>query len=93
MRATVDKTPLQYTALCIYRIRNQNTALNISSISQIAYEHEVLIMPLCAFRVRSVRRNDEDNNDIQFEIELEECEDSVKLKRKTIQQETRPRVT
>jgi len=93
MRATVDKTPLQYTALCIYRIRNQNTALNISSISEIAFEHEVLIMPLCAFRVRSVRRNDEDNNDIQFEIELEECEDSVKLKRKAIQQETRPRVT
>ncbi|UJR29190.1 hypothetical protein I4U23_010404 [Adineta vaga] len=93
MRRKADKTPLQYTALCIYKIRNLNTALDISSISEIPHECEVLIMPLCAFQVRSVRKNEEDNNDIQFEIELEECEDSTKLETKTFSKEKRRRVT
>jgi hypothetical protein len=93
MRTTIGRTPLQYTALCIYKIINVDTALDISSISEFPLEHEVLIMPLCAFQVQSVRRNDEDNNDIQFEIVLEECDQSMKLKRKNIQQKTRPRVT
>jgi hypothetical protein len=51
MRTTIDKTPLQYTALCIYKIRNKNTALDISRISENSDESEVLIMPLCAFQV------------------------------------------
>jgi hypothetical protein len=93
MRTTADKTPLQYTALCIYKIKNSNTALDISSISEFSCEYEVLIMPLCAFQVQSVRKNDDDNSEIQIEIVLEECNESVKLKRKNIQQEKRPRVT
>jgi len=92
MRTTVDKTPLQYTALCIYKIRNPNTALDISNISEIPFEYEILIMPLCAFQVQSVRK-DINNNDIQIIIVLEECDDSIELKRKNIQQQTRPRVT
>jgi hypothetical protein len=93
IRTTVDKTPLQYTAVCIYKIRNPNTALDISSISEIPFEYEVLIMPLCAFQVQSIRK-DINNNEIQITIVLEECDDLIELKRKkNIQQQTRPRVT
>ena len=92
MRTTMEKTPLQYTALCIYKIKNANTAIDIADISENPDESEVLIMPLCAFQVQSVRR-DEDNNDIQIEIVLEELSDeSLKLNRKYFQEE-RPRVT
>ncbi|CAF4104418.1 unnamed protein product [Adineta steineri] len=93
MRTAIDKTPLQYTALCIYRIKNKNTALDISSISEIPDECEVIIMPLCAFQVRSVKKNIQDNNCIQYEIELEECENSPKINTKKYQQGLKPRVT
>ena len=89
MRITVDKTPLQYTALCIYEITNLNTVIDISNISEFSTEHEVLIMPLCAFRVKSVQRN-ENNNDVQNKIILEECNQSIDLQRKDFE---RPRVT
>ena len=70
---TTNKKPLQYRVLCIYNIRNKETALDISSKSEIPDEHEVLIMPLCAFQVQSVRKDNYDNNDIHIEIALEEC--------------------
>lgn len=45
------------SVLCIYEIHNKNkrrTALDISRISNFNSEREVLILPLSAFRVKSV---------------------------------------
>lgn len=93
MRKSVDKNPLQFSALCIYKIKNPATALNISSISEIPCEREVLIMPLCAFHVQSVVKNVDDNDEAQFVITLEECDDPAQLEKQNIKKKTRPRVT
>ena len=73
IETTTNQKPLQYRVLCIYNVKNKETALDISSKSEIPDEHEVLIMPLCAFQVQYVRKNNYNNNDVHIEIELEEC--------------------
>lgn len=74
MRRNLNKDLIQYIAICTYKIRNQNTALKIASISEVTFEQEVLIMPLCAFQVKSIKQHLGDDSIIHVEIELEECD-------------------
>ncbi|CAF1080813.1 unnamed protein product [Rotaria sordida] len=73
MRQNLNHDPIQYMTLCIYKIINPDTALQIGSISEVPLEQEVLIMPLCAFQIKSVKKNLGNDSDIDVEIELEEC--------------------
>ena len=73
MRRNINHDLIQYITICTYKITNQNTALNIGLLSELPVEKEVLIMPLCAFQVKSIRQHLGDDSKIHVEIELEEC--------------------
>ncbi|CAF4973810.1 unnamed protein product [Rotaria sp. Silwood1] len=73
MRRNLNHELIQYMTLCIYNIRNPDTALQIGTISEVPLEQEVLIMPLCAFQIKSIRKNLGNESNIDVEIELEEC--------------------
>ena len=72
-RRSRDGDLLQFPVIFTYQIRNQGTALDISHLSNILSEQEVLIKPLRAFQVRAIRFNHD--ADIDVEIDLEECDD------------------
>jgi len=74
MRRNLNHDLIQYITFCTYKIRNQNTALQIGRISEVPSEKEVLIMPLCAFQVKSIKQHLGDDSKIHIEIELEECD-------------------
>jgi hypothetical protein len=74
MRRNINHDLIQYITFCTYTIRNPNTALQIGSISEVTVEQEVLIMPLNAFQVKSVKKQLGDDSIIHVEIELEECD-------------------
>jgi hypothetical protein len=74
MRRNLNHDLLQYITFCTYTIRNPNTALQIRLISEVPVEQEVLIMPLSAFQVKSVKQHLGDDSIIHVEIELEECD-------------------
>ncbi|CAF1147047.1 unnamed protein product [Didymodactylos carnosus] len=59
----------RFDAICIYEIRNQNTALDIEKVSIYEDEQEVLILPYSAFKIIDIRRDES-----QIEINLKECE-------------------
>ncbi|CAF1467928.1 unnamed protein product [Adineta steineri] len=71
---------LQYSCLCQYLIKQNATAINIQTLSINSDEKEVLILPFTVFKVVAIKRNDLYNPtaQISIEIELEECEDSIK---------------
>ncbi|CAF3972694.1 unnamed protein product [Rotaria magnacalcarata] len=73
MRRNLNNDLIQYTTLCIYKITNSSTALNIGTISEVPLEQEVLIMPLCAFEIISIKQHSSNESNIHIEIELEEC--------------------
>ena len=74
MRRNISHDLLQYITFCTYKIRNKNTALVIGDMSEIPSEKEVLIMPLCAFQVKSIKQHLADDSVIHVELELEECD-------------------
>jgi hypothetical protein len=76
MRRNLNHDLIQYITFCTYKIRNPHTALKIGLISEVPSEQEVLIMPLCAFQVTSIKQHLGDDSNIHIEIELEECHSS-----------------
>lgn len=74
MRRNINHDLIQYITFCTYKIRNKNTALVIGDMSEIPSEKEVLIMPLCAFQVKSIKQHLAENSLIHVEIKLEECD-------------------
>ncbi len=76
MRRNLNHDLIQYITFCTYKIKNPNTALKIGFISEVPSEQEVLIMPLCAFQIKSIKQNSGDDSNIHIEIELEECDSS-----------------
>ena len=72
-----DHSPIQYSCLCRYLIKQDLTAINIQSLSATGGEQEVLINPFSVFQVIDVKENylEDPNAPISIEIELEECED------------------
>ncbi|CAF1375019.1 unnamed protein product [Adineta steineri] len=74
LRKTPDKQAIHISVLCTYIIKNDETALNIETISErISDEKEVLILPFSIFQVKSVQRSL--MNIVQ--IELEEASDEL----------------
>ncbi|CAF3406317.1 unnamed protein product, partial [Rotaria sp. Silwood2] len=73
MRRNLNHDLIQYITICTYKIKNPDTALKIGSISEVLIEQEVLIMPLCAFQIKSIKQHLDDDSNIHVEIELEEC--------------------
>ncbi|CAF2864405.1 unnamed protein product [Rotaria sp. Silwood2] len=73
MRRNLNNDPIQYMTLCTYKITNPDTALFIGTISEVPLEQEVLIMPLCAFQIKAIKKNLDNDSNIDVEIELEEC--------------------
>ncbi|CAF1494692.1 unnamed protein product, partial [Didymodactylos carnosus] len=74
-RKTPDRTHIQISVVCQYKIKNTRTALNIESMSSILDEQEVLITPFATFNVTNVKRHDPTTNpSVSVEIELEEYE-------------------
>jgi len=76
MRRNLNHDLIQYITFCTYKIKNPNTALKIGFISEVPSEQEVLIMPLCAFQVKSIKQHLGNDSSIHIEIELEECDSS-----------------
>ena len=72
MRRSSSDQSIQFTVLCTYQIFSSESALNIGAISEIPAEQEVLIKPLCAFRVATIRHNEPAENRAHVEIELVE---------------------
>ena len=72
-----DHSPLQYSCLCQYLIKQNSTAIDIQSLSTKPDEKEILIIPFTVFKVVTIKRNylDDSTASISIEIELEECED------------------
>ncbi len=60
------------SAICIYEIRNQRTALDIEHISVYPEEEEVLILPYSAFKIIDIQQNKDKTP--RVEIQLRECE-------------------
>ena len=61
-----------------YKIKQNRTAINIERLSTIKDEKEVLILPFGVFQVKDCVENDpEMSPPVQFEIDLEECEDPM----------------
>jgi hypothetical protein len=68
------------TCLCIYKLRPsiQRTALDISSMSAVKDESEILILPYSTFEVTNVIRSNNNRPDsIDFTIELQECHQEI----------------
>jgi hypothetical protein len=84
MRRNINHDLIQYITFCTYRIRNANTALQIGLISEVPVEQEVLIMPLSAFQVISVKQHLGDDSIIHVEMELEECDNNTNQSIKSI---------
>lgn len=64
------------TCLCIYTLRPsiRRTALDISSISAVKDEGEILILPYSTFEVTNViKSNENEPKLVDFIIELQEC--------------------
>ncbi|CAF1471529.1 unnamed protein product [Adineta steineri] len=73
LRKTPDKQAIETSVLCTYVIKNDETALNIETISELISDEEVLILPFSIFEVKSVQRSS--TNIVQ--IELEEASDEL----------------
>ncbi|CAF3331972.1 unnamed protein product [Rotaria socialis] len=67
-----DDTSNRLSVLCVYKIRNKRTALDIQQVSLYQYEEEVLILPYSAFKITKIHPNK--NNSSQVKIKLKECE-------------------
>ncbi|CAF1284060.1 unnamed protein product [Adineta ricciae] len=76
MRRTIDDQVIQSSVLCKYTIINENTSLRIDSMSEFEIEQEVLILPLSAFQVQSVKQHLIGEN-VYVQIELVECSSKV----------------
>ena len=74
-----DYSPLQYSCLCRYLIKQKSTAINIQSLSARPDEEEVLIIPFSVFKVIDIKQHFQRDRTapISIEIELEECEDTI----------------
>ena len=79
LRRNTNHDLIQYITICTYTITNHNTALDISSISEFLEEEEILIMPLCAFQVKSVTQQLGEDSKIHVQIDLVECQRLVPL--------------
>ena len=65
LRKKHDGHPLQFSVICIYNIKDRDTALDIESISERrSDEKEVLILPFSAFEVKGVRKLASNNVEI-----------------------------
>jgi hypothetical protein len=74
------RSPGLVSCLCIYTLRPsiRRTALDISSISAVTDESEILILPYSTFEVTNVvRSNDNIPDSIDFTIELQECHQEI----------------
>jgi hypothetical protein len=60
------------STICIYEIRNQRTAIDITHISLFPYEEEVLILPCTAFKIMDIQINKGGSPEV--EIKLKECD-------------------
>ncbi len=58
-----------YPVICIYHIRNPDTAIDVHTISAYPNENEILIIPFTTFEIISINKNFHDTT----YIELEEC--------------------
>ncbi len=58
-----------YPVICIYHIRNADTAIDVHTISTYPDENEILIIPFTTFKIMSIKKNFHDTS----YIELEEC--------------------
>jgi hypothetical protein len=58
--------------ICIYKVINPQSSLNIRQLSKFEYEEEVLIFPFIIFRVTAIRKDLADTHESICEIELEE---------------------
>ncbi|CAF1046241.1 unnamed protein product [Didymodactylos carnosus] len=63
------------SVLCTYRIKNDRTALDLTPISEVQDEQEVLILPFSAFYVRRVVKSSKPTLRQRIEMELEECDE------------------
>jgi hypothetical protein len=73
-----DYSPLQYSCVCQYLIKQKSTAIDIQNLSTRPDEKEILIIPFTVFKVIAIKYNylDDSTASISIEIQLEECEDS-----------------
>lgn len=60
------------STICIYKICNLRTALDIQHVSEFPHEAEVLILPYSAFKIIDVKQNK--HGSPRIEIKLNECE-------------------
>jgi hypothetical protein len=96
MRRNLNHDLLEHITFCTYKIKNPNTALNIGLLSVAPVENEVLIMPLCAFQVKSIKQHLGNDSRIHVEIELEECDSSsttdINQSTESVSSNRRPRI-
>ncbi|CAF1506070.1 unnamed protein product [Didymodactylos carnosus] len=78
LRQTPDRKAIHLSAVCAYHTKHSRTALQLESISEMADEEEILILPFSAFEIVGVNQyNGRKNNGIMVEIELEECDETI----------------
>ncbi|CAF1375192.1 unnamed protein product [Adineta steineri] len=78
LRKTFDKQAIHISIICTYIIKNDETALNIETISdRVSDEEEVLILPFSIFQVKSVERSSTNIVQIELEEVLDELPDDI----------------
>lgn len=74
-RASIGRARI-VPVICIYKVINPQSSLDITQLSKFQYEKEVLILPFIIFRVTAVREVITDTCERICEIELEEINET-----------------
>ncbi|CAF0781948.1 unnamed protein product [Rotaria sordida] len=71
-----DRDLSQVSVLLKYKIKQNQTAIDIEHLSMIPDEKEVLILPFSVFQVKDrIRNSSKTSSPVLYEIDLEECEE------------------
>ena len=74
-RASIGRARI-VSVICIYKVINPQSSLDITQLSKFQYEKEVLILPFIIFRVTAAREVITDTCERICEIELEEINET-----------------
>ncbi|CAF0955869.1 unnamed protein product [Rotaria sordida] len=73
------KCPDLVTCICIYTLKPgvRRTALDITNLSAVEGEEEIIILPYSTFEVTNVRLTANEPDSIDYTIELQECHNEI----------------